>query len=883
MAEINHESIYVAHPNAIIISDLNTGNILDCNPATERITNMTKNEIIGNQQSGFRPWCQATEYKARLSELIEKGHPIDYQGKIYTKEGEDIPVRVSASLVEIDDQEFVIEVLTQRSENKQTEDALRESVARWRALVENSPDIIFSVARDGTIQTINRMATTDSIPKDAIGKKIDQFVLPDHAKKMMDNYEHLFQTGQPLSYEELGPGPNGPESAWYQIRLMPIRSDGKVCNVMQISTDITERKLVEEALKESEEKFRTLSEQSYLGIIILQEGMVKYTNQALAKMIEYSVEEMLDWKPYQFGQAVYPDDNPFVLEQARKKQEGAKDIVVQYQYRLVTRSGNILWVDQYSKTIQYEGRTADFATIIDITKHRLAEKALQDENEELETRVEKRTHQLDMALNELRSKVAEHRDTEIALAQQERYFRSLIEYSSDGIIVARSDGTIAYKSPTYQTILGSDAQERIDTNAIDPTLIHPDDLPQVNNTLEKLTQCPSEIQYIQLRVQHADDSWHWLECSAANHLSDPAIEGIVINYRDITERKHAEEALQESETKYSTLVEQSKDGVFISQDRICRFANKAMAEMLGYSIDEMIGMDIIRIVPTELTHTATQKYEERISGQEIPPIYEATLLCKDGTTKSVEISPARIQYEGKVATMSCLRDITERKRLWDELKESQNREEWAVLEERNRMAREVHDVLAQGFAGVIIQLEGAEQVAAKGHIAKVNQRINCALSVARDSIAESRRFLQDILPRSLENNPLEKALRRETANFTRRTGIKAETTVFGDPIPLPSDVEVGLLRICQESLTNASKHANANRVQVELAFEGAAVKLNVRDNGHGININTPAESGFGIAIMRERAKDLGGKLRIRSSETKGTTIAVTLPISDSSK
>jgi len=163
--------------------------------------------------------------------------------------------------------------------------------------------------------------------------------------------------------------------------LIPFSSGGLLLMV----NDITDRLEAEEALRESEEKFRLLTEQNLLGIIIIQDGLVKYVNKTASGITEYSIEEALDWKPNEFGKLFHPDDLGFVMEQAQKKQEGAKDVVTHYSYRMLTKSREVRWIDQYSKTISFAGKTADLITIIDITESKQAEEALRESEERVRT------------------------------------------------------------------------------------------------------------------------------------------------------------------------------------------------------------------------------------------------------------------------------------------------------------------------------------------------------------------------------------------------------------------------------------------------------------------------------------------------------------------
>jgi two-component system cell cycle sensor histidine kinase/response regulator CckA len=143
---------------------------------------------------------------------------------------------------------------------------------------------------------------------------------------------------------------------------------------------ITERKQAEEALRESEQKFRLLSEQSMIGVVIVQDDVFKYVNQAASDIFEYSCEEMLDWKAKEYARPIHPEHTSFVMEQARKKQVGEEDIVANYVWRATTRSGQTKWVETYSKSVLFGGRPADLVTMLDVTERKyLEEQARQQE------------------------------------------------------------------------------------------------------------------------------------------------------------------------------------------------------------------------------------------------------------------------------------------------------------------------------------------------------------------------------------------------------------------------------------------------------------------------------------------------------------------------
>jgi nitrate/nitrite-specific signal transduction histidine kinase len=200
----------------------------------------------------------------------------------------------------------------------------------------------------------------------------------------------------------------------------------------------------------------------------------------------------------------------------------------------------------------------------------------------------------------------------------------------------------------------------------------------------------------------------------------------------------------------------------------------------------------------------------------------------------------------------------------------------AVLEERNRMAREIHDTLAQGFTGIVLQLEAAEQ-ALEENTGQAQHHLDRARMLAKESLNEARRSVWALRPQSLEQLPLTTAIRQEVESFTRDTGIRADFNMTGDSRTLSAEIENALLRICQESLTNVKKHASANHVEIDLTFGEKEIGFSINDNGVGFNPASPMENRFGLISMRERAKLLGGTMNIRSEEEKGTHIEIIIP------
>jgi signal transduction histidine kinase/ligand-binding sensor domain-containing protein len=204
-----------------------------------------------------------------------------------------------------------------------------------------------------------------------------------------------------------------------------------------------------------------------------------------------------------------------------------------------------------------------------------------------------------------------------------------------------------------------------------------------------------------------------------------------------------------------------------------------------------------------------------------------------------------------------------------------------VLEERGRLAREIHDTLAQGFVGISSQLD-AVALTLNGHVDMARKHLELARKMVRHSLTEARRSVMDLRASALEGHDLPSALSEAAHQWTAGSPVQVHVDVEGDSGPLPEETEQHLLRIAQEAVTNAVKHARASQVNIHLEMANRKLSLRVADNGRGFEQDEAfSELGghFGLLGMRERAERLGGELRLHSEPGHGTEVAVTVPIS----
>lgn len=201
----------------------------------------------------------------------------------------------------------------------------------------------------------------------------------------------------------------------------------------------------------------------------------------------------------------------------------------------------------------------------------------------------------------------------------------------------------------------------------------------------------------------------------------------------------------------------------------------------------------------------------------------------------------------------------------------------AILRERTRMARDIHDTLAQGFTGVILQSDAAEEALLEEDPEHAVRHMRRARELARESLGEARRSVHALRPQALEKAAFPDALKAIITNAAAGTSLHADFQLKGEPRELQPAVEENLLHIGQEALTNALKHAHATEFQARLCFDSGAVRLELRDNGDGFVADAVNGGGFGLIGMKERAEQIGATLTILSETGAGTEIVAVSP------
>ena len=268
------------------------------------------------------------------------------------------------------------------------------------------------------------------------------------------------------------------------------------------------------------------------------------------------------------------------------------------------------------------------------------------------------------------------KDTEEKFRLEEQLFRAFVEHSSDIIVLLNLEGIITYISPAVERVLGFKPEERIGAKGIE--LIHPDNresLIDKFNTFVKDINAP--VVQFEIRLRHKDGSWRTIEAVGSNMVKNNVVEAIIVNYRDITERKRMEEKLRDKEKRFRTFVENSSDIIAIlNREGIITYENQALERSLGLKTEERIGGSIFdRIHPDDLKFAsdAFNKFTLNTSSQDInSPVRQIRLRHKDGSWRTFETSGSKLLYDNIIeAVIINLRDITDRKKAADDLRESE--------------------------------------------------------------------------------------------------------------------------------------------------------------------------------------------------------------------
>lgn len=619
------DSILQAIPDIFFIIDLN-GKVVQWNRAGELLTGFSRPEIVGQSALKFFPEREHPLITSEIQKSLAGG-----AHRVLTwmcrRDGSEFPCQIRGTVLREKNgvPTGIAGIIRDMTEQREQ---LRQSEEQFRFLAEQTNALIFSTDTHGRFTYFNEAAVAfmGLEPRELRNRFYLDFVHPDDRKAVHERLRNQMLRHAKAASEEIRFRlPNG-KTGWLNIAINPTLEKGELRGMNGLAIDITHRKQWELDLKESEERFKNIFDFAPVGIYqSTPEGKFVAANHHMVRMLGYdTLQQVLE---LDMARDVYADsaDRSMLIKRFFGIAE-VRDVEVRWR----KRNGEQFWaaisthsvVDDQGNVKYFEG----FVRNID------KRKKFQEE-----------------------------------LLRNEKHFRSMIENSSDVIALINKEGKITYVSPSNEAILGYDAKENIGKSFLDNVVA--EDRQRVGDAFARITKKANEIVQLDVRVRHKNGSQRTLEVIGHNLIHDPAVEGIVVNFRDVTERKEAEDRLKESESKYRELIEQASDGIFIAnEDGKLLFVNERGRRMIGYSEKEIIGMPIAKTYADDQQDMANAAIDALRADKSVQ--FERMMRRKDGTLFPVEVSVKPLTdgtFQGIV------RDITERKGIDEAIRESEEK------------------------------------------------------------------------------------------------------------------------------------------------------------------------------------------------------------------
>jgi PAS domain S-box-containing protein len=857
-SETRYRTLFDSSADAIFIMKGNR--FIECNPRTLRMFGCTKEQIIGRTPFDFSPVEQSDgrDSREKALELIHralKGENRFFEWQHSRLDGSVFDTEVGLSRFEVAGEIFLLATVRDITKRKDALAALHESERLLAAILSASPVGIMRTG-DRHIKWANR-AWEEMFGYGDAGEYVGQ-----PTNIILASEEYYEDVRKTLYDRCLGGLPSemdvelkkrGGEVFQGRIRMNLLDQDaparGTICTV----TDITEQKLIEKSLRDSEEKYRLLVEKALEGIIVAQDGLLKFANRAGAEIVGYEVDELITKS---FTDFLHPQDRNMVLERHKRRLAG-EQIESRYTFRVVHKDGAERWVEIDSGVISWEDRPAALFFMTDITnRKRMEEKLL----------------------------------------ESEAWYRSLVEDSFDGIFIQQGLKIIFANARLYE-MLGYPSGELEGEEHW--RIYHPDYHEMTRERALARMRGEEVTPQYEVLLQRKDGSSFTGEINA-RLISVRGEPGVQVWVRDISRKKKAEEV----QRRLATAIEQATEAIVITDvEGNINYVNPAFERITRYSRSEAVGKNP-RILKSGqhssafykgMWHTISRGYPW--TGQFINRRKDGTLYREDAT-----ISPVR-DSSGKIVNyVAVKRDITREVDLQQQLLQAQRMEAVGTL--AGGVAHDFNNLLqvVLGYAQLLMTGKAPDSREWQS-LEKISLAARHGADLVKGLLAFSRRAATELRPLNLNNQVL------ETKSILERTiprMIKIELKL-DDNLPVvqadPAQVEQVLINLAVNArdampeggiLTIASSAAELNDDFCEKHFgsiPGLYALLSVSDTGHGMEEETISHifepfyttkevgkgTGLGLAMVYGIVKQHGGYIHCESEPDRGTTFRVYFP------
>jgi len=748
----------------------------------------------------------------------------------------------------------------------------RHEASYRKALIDNIPGLVYTVTSD--YRLTDAMGTGSSIltgkVHDSVGASLPNS-LPDPVWQLTKPHiDKVLKSREPLQYEVELPQPDKP-TEWVENHLAPLIVDDEIIGVVTLVLDITSRKEAEYQSNVNSQLLQTVLDAIRVGVFIQQDETIVFHNQMVCALTGYHDEEI---RALSLRELVAPE----LQELTRGWLLNSEDVMelTQAEIPLHDRFGKRLWVNLTLTNIEYRGRPAMLVAFVNATR-----------NVEM--------HQ--------------------AILQRERHFRSLIENSSDIIVLMDSTLNLTYISPAVERILGYKQEDWIGSRILEttPDIFHSDDLANLQVQLRQLTQQQDPIEQ-RLQMKHAEGHWVWIELIATNMLREPGIEAIIINAHDITtiqtalraereQRALSDALLNTAAALNSTLkLKEVLSQILENLNQIVPYekANVALVEDDGttkvVSHRGYTGEHLNSILSASFHIQKSFAYRRMIYTEDVCYIDDLEDVSgwtqlPGGDTKSYLGAPIILDEEVigflNLESPECcafeedspqrLRQFTNHAAL--AIRNARAYEQGRALatnKERQRIAGDLHDAVSQTLFSAsmisetlpLLYEHSPEDVLSGLH--ELSQ-------LTKGALAEMRALLMELRPESFRRTDLRTLFSHLINGFQTRTDAVIHQELNDEKTPLSPDVRLNLYRITQEALNNIIRHAHATEIWISLQCDADSTQIVIRDNGRGFVPETVGSEHMGLRIMRERAQNHDIRLEIKTSPETGTTISAHYP------
>ena len=713
---------------------------------------------------------------------------------------------------------------TDITERKRAEETLAQSEHRLRAIVETDPECVKVLDKEGSLLEMNRagLAMIEAGSLDQVrGKPVEEIVVSEHRAAFRALTQRALR-GEPGTLQFEIVGLKGTRR-WLETHAVPLRDvRGEITGLLGVTRDITERRETEEALRLRDRAVAA----SQNGILITDpnqpDNPIVYVNPAFESMTGYASEEVLG-KNCRFLQGT-DYDQPALQELRSALGEVRPCTVVLRNYR---KDGALFYNKlSISPVRDEEGSLTGFIGVQEnVTERRRAEEELHASLKELAD--------LKFALDE--SAIVAFTDQRGRITYVNDRFCEISKYSRDELI-------------------GQD-------HRIINSKYHPREF--IRNLWRTIAQ--GRVWRGELRNRAKDGSIYWVDTTIVPFLNERGKPYQYVAIRsEITDRKRSEEELRESNTLLRSVIEGTNDAIYL-KDAWGRYlmVNSTAAEVIGRPIEEILGNDDAQLLPPEVARPLMKIDREVMTTGEARKLEESLPVAGAVRTFYSTKAPYRDHRDEVAGVIGVSSDITELKKAEEELREIREAE-------RARLARELHDVVLQDLTYALQTVQSSRSAPADGDD---GSDLDDAATALRRSVHGLRGALQDLRTEEESGGSFVRLV-ESLVELNRRMnpGCEVEFNVdesFSEKLPEKTGKE--LLRIVQEALANARRHAGARRVSVAAGSSGEKLWVEVSDDGRGFD-REEVSAGLGTRGMRERARALGGELRVTSKPGEGTTV-----------